>query len=469
MLDTNIQTLANDHATALQARGLQVTAIAGTPVAELVAYCRTGETACVTVMEDFNATVEGLADKVADFMRGYLDFARNTAKPALQSLQENVAETILKTTESDKVFNPFTGFDIVRIGAPDVLEDSDFLASVAHYNSGNDKVPNTAPKYGHRSNEQLIELCMTGNGAWDALIKTWLTGLEEGALQTVWQSVFMDKVINAPSAPIKTTEALLQDYTQGGFSALVLFLMASRVQQNIDDEFGHSLDTARQFLYAVQQACAVHVERGINWFNSYVSTSSLVVGMDRQARKIKVNTAVYKQFLADGGKADVLMGMLVSGRSYSNLADISAHAEELLQVWSQYVLSRDGESQAALDTHLRTVMGQAFEASLATPVGDLETEQLAKPGVKETAINRFHQLLSGYTSEQLRANWADVLWRCACQARFYYHTTTYDLLDAIDAGVRLDGRDPQDAATVAVQKIVPSFVAEMLRATPASV
>ena len=163
MLDTNIQTLANDHATALQARGLQVAAIAGTPVAELVAYCRTGETACVTVMEDFNATVEGLADKVADFMRGYLDFARNTAKPALQSLQESVAET-LKTTESDKVFNPFTGLDIVRIGAPDVLEDSDFLASVAHYNSGNDKVPNTAPKYGHRSNEQLIELCMTGNG-----------------------------------------------------------------------------------------------------------------------------------------------------------------------------------------------------------------------------------------------------------------------------------------------------------------
>lgn len=459
MIDPNIQTLAREHAEQLQALGVSVIPRPGTPLAELVAYCRPnldGESIVTT--DDFDATMEGLADFIADKTRQYSDFARNVSKPALSALAEAVRKAI---QESD--VNPFADLKINEVGAPAVLEDPEFLRSVSHFNSGSANVPPVNPRYGQRTDAQIIDMALTGSDHWDSSIKAWLAKLPEGHLQTVWQTVFMDKVNNPVTAPISSLENLLKDYSKGNFSALVLFLIASRIHKNIDDEFGTDLDTARQFLYALLQACSMNIENGINWFNTFVSTASLVSEVNREKRTITVNSAVYKQFVAEGGKADVLMGMLVTGKSYSTVAEINSHADELLADWGSYTQARQSDSEAAYEKNVRSIMLRLFIDSLNTPVGEVEQAELAKPGVKDTAINIFQQELQGYTRGQLHTNWMDVLWRCACKGRYYYHSFVYPLLDAMDYQINQRGLDPQDAHTIAVTQLVASYVAEMLK------
>lgn len=222
---------------------------------------------------------------------------------------------------------------------------------------------------------------------------------------------------------------------------------------------------AHQFLYALLQACAHNIENGINWFNSFVSTSSLVANVDRTARKITVNAAVYKQYQAEGGKPDVLMGMLVTGKTYNNLEQIKAHAEELLSDWSHYTQARIADTEAAYENQVREIMKRAFIDALETPFGDAEAEMLNKPGFKETAINLFKQELECYTRGQLNSNWVDVLWRCACKGRYHYHSAIYPLLDTVDYNVRERGMDPQDAHTLAMRQYIANFISEMIKAS----
>lgn len=464
MIDQTIQLLASEHAQTF--KSTKVVAIQGTPVADLMAYCREDTNGTIITTDDFDATMEGLADTVADAVRNHLDFSRNVAKTALLSLQEQVTDSLKTAADNGFGFNPFAGMDIVEQGAPELLENGEFLSLIDHHNSGLEFEPKVAPRFGPRTDAQIIEMCSTGNSTWDAYIEKWIAELPVNTLQVVWQSVFMDKAINKPTVTVVNVMDLMKDYTQGYFSCLVVFLICSRLQNNIDDEFGHDLTSTRQYLSNMLQTCSVNVERGINWYNSFITTNSLVSSVDAVGRKIKVNKGVFKQFLKDGGKADVIMGLLISGKNYRTVADINANTEELLHVWSLYVVSRENDAQSAMENFLRTSMQTLFRSSLDVTYSEDEQQQLAKPGAKETAINLFQNNLSEYSRAQLLANWTDALWRSACKSRFYYSTVTYDILDAIDTEVVANNTDAQDAATMAVQKVVGQFVGEMLKTEP---
>lgn len=457
MIDKSNITLAAEHANNLAA--LQIFAVPrpGTPLANLVAELRPGlDENELSVPEDFTHRLSGFADELADNMRGYLDYARNTARPAIDAVQKAVQESIAGIQ-----VNPFAGLNVVELGVPELLEDQDFMFRVNNYNVSY-TAPKVYPRFGPRTNDELLELCSTGNAAWDDLFKAWIARQPENTLQTVWQNAFQDPSLPSTVAQGGNLETLVGDYQRGGCSALIVFLLTSRLVASMPDDAGLDLQTARAWAYAAMQRSANSLVSAVNWFNSFVTTGSLVSESNAFEQSIKVNKAVYKQYLNDGGKSEVLMGLLVSEKKFRTVADIQANAEELLQDWTRYAASTQARTQAEYELQLRDIMTRAFTEGLNNPASEAEKEELDKPGVRENALRIFSEELRNYSREQLHKNWIDVLWRCTCKGRFYYFTFIYDLLDAIDYNVREGGVSADDALFMASEKLMSLFAIEMV-------
>lgn len=456
MIDKSNIALSLDHANNLAALQIFAAPRAGTPLSNLVAELRPGmDEGEITVTEDYTHRLSGYADELADHIRGYLDYARNTARPAIDKLKKAVEESIVAIQ-----VNPFSGMNVVELGVPALLEDQDFMYKVNNYNN-TPMMPKAYPRFDKRTDAELLEMCATGTAAWDDLFKAWVAKQPEGTLQNVWQGMFQDP--NGPKTVVKVMDVdeLLRDYMKGDCSALIIFLLCTRLNASMPDDAGLDLQTARAWAYGTMQRAANSLVNAVNWFNSFVTTGSLVSEASALNKTIRVNKAVYKQYLNDGGKSDVLMGLLVSEKKYTTVADIQANAEELLRDWHNYANATQSRSQAEYELQVRDIMTRAFEQALSEPMSDAEAQELDKPGVRENAKRIFSEELRNYSREQIHKNWIDVLWRSACKGRFYYSTFVYDLLDSIDYNVREGHVDADSALFLASEKLTAKFFAEM--------
>ena len=457
MIDSTIEKLAFERSAQLEQLGIFAAPRAGTPLEVLVSELLPGsDLGNLYASEGFTNRLSSFADELADNTRRYLDFSRNTAKQAITDVQERVQKAIETIT-----VDPFAGINVVELSLPSLLGDSDFMSRVTNSNLSS-IMPKITPKFTERTDAQLLELCSTGNTGWDEGFNEWLKKQPEGSLQMVWQSVFQDPGIARTISQPQSLDALVSDYSDGKCSALIIFLMAQRLTADIGDDCGMDLDTARRVFFALSAKAANNLLRAVDWYNSFVSTNTLVADTRMANKIVRVNSEVFKNFQAEGGNVEVVLGMLISGKSYNTVKQINENAEELLKAWNDYTLSRTEASQAEYELNVRGAMLVAFEASLATPFSDAEADTLSKPGTRENAMRIFREELQNASREQIHKNWVDVLWRATCKARFYYFTFVYDLLDSIDYGVRDQGLDAESATHVATRKIVAQFVNEQM-------
>lgn len=455
MIDKNILTLASEHAAQLADLGIHAAPAPSTPLAvlvgELMADSSTGE---LFITDDFKARVAGMADELSDHIRRYQDFARNVVQPAVEDIKAKVQEGILTIN-----LDPFAGLSIEEVGLPSLLEDSDFMTRVTSVANNSSTIEGKVAGYGSRTNEELKDMMTTGVAAWDREVAQWLATQPEGTLQKVWNSIFVhpSKSVNAE----RDIDRLLSDYASGGCAALIAFLIASRQLANTDDDIDMTLNDARVFLDAVMGHSGRMIMKAIDRHNSFVATNTLVDSA-LGTQVLRVNKAVYKQYLASGGSADVLMGLLVTGAKHATIHAINADAENLLKEWGNYTAVNAARSEAEYDLKARTVFNEVFEASLASPYNDVEATKLNEPGVRENIMRHWKEEMQSISTMEMHTNWIDKLWRAVVRSRFYYSTFSYDLLDSIDGNVRNFGTDPASAATIATQKLINRFIAEMV-------
>lgn len=460
MIDKSIEKLAHERALELESQGIFAVARVGTPLERLVSDLLPGaDTGSLYASDAFTASLTGMADDLADNVRNYLNFARNAAKPALEEIEDKVRSAIGEIT-----IDPLAGLNIVEVQLPGLMADPDFMNKV-NQSDVSWVAPKQALRFGERTDTQLLELCDTGIAAWDNEFRSWIKTQPEGTLQTVWQSIFMDPTFPSSVATRKSAEDLMGDYVEGKCSALVAYLMASRLYQNIGEDCGVTLDVARAILFARIAQGAGSVLRAVQWYNSFVLTNTMIVDFNRLQRNIRVNAQMYNEFVAAGGRPEVLLAVLISESKYRTMAELKEHSEELLAEWNHYVLARTETSAAEYELKVRTAMELCFMAALDGASNEIEAGQLATPGVRENILRIFNEELRAVSREQINENWVDVLWRVSAKARYYYFTFVYELLDAIEYNVRVNKLDADGAARIATQKIVSQYVNEqMMRA-----
>lgn len=467
MIETIPSTLNKERAAELAARSIHLRAVANTPLLELVNFTvpsvinNEGADYSFTQASDngeHNTRLEEYADFLSETVAHHIDFARNVVTPVLDAIMDKTREVV-----SSLEVNPHANFKVEECTYPPVLDIEQFQEAILRYDTGTGLIPNVGFKYGAAGNEQLVELCHTGSANIDRLISVWLGELAEGQLQSIWQSIFMDKVANHPDAVIKTTEDLIKDYDQGLNNAVVVFLLCERLSQDITGDCGLDLTSARDAFFALRAAAVSAIRVGVQRYESFKATNTVVANYSKATSTLRVNRQVYREWIASGGKVEVLFGYMVLGQTAITKAEIEADATKALEAWNWYSLMSQGEQDAKFVGDVKAAACHVFDQALEEPKAEAEQEALAMLGANTSANAsvEFRNLISQATADQIRKNYVDVIWRAACQARFGY-THAYEFLSEMNYEINERGQDPQDAATQATATYICAYIAGMV-------
>ncbi len=458
--------LVKERAQELLSRGIHLRAKANTPLLELVNFTTptivsdesTGNYDFTEVQSSSEHTprLEEYGQFIADAVSNHINYARNVITPALEVILAKIGEGIQSIA-----LDPYTGYNVKELSYPPVLDLEQFTELLSKYDTGTNVVPAQLFKYPAYTNQQIIEACHTGSANIDALIDEWLGSLGEGVLQTIWQSVFQDKVGVPVTAQVSTLQDLLTDYDNTLPNAVIIFMLAERLSQDIGSDCGLELGEARDLFFAIKQACATAVKRGMLRYESYVSTKTVVSAYDKATRTVFVNKQVYRDWVASGGSVEVLFGFLTLGKNITSAGELTAGAEEAIAAWRWHSTVLQNEKDARFTAEVKELACQVFDDQLNGELSESEQEALLSVPNKNAISSEFRKLLAEATGEQIRSNWTDVVWRAACKARFFY-TSALDFLGEVNYEVTQRNAEPQDAATKATISYVGKYVADMV-------
>ncbi len=458
--------LVKERAQELLGRGIHLRAKANTPLLELVNYTTptivvdesTGNYDFTEVQSSSEHTprLEQYGQFIADAVSNHINYARNVVTPALEAILAKVTEGVQSIA-----IDPYTGYNVKELSYPPVLDIEQFTDLLSKFDTGTNVVPSQLFKYPAYTNEQIIEACHVGSPNIDGLIDEWLGGLGEGKLQTIWQSVFQDKVGVPVTAQIASLQELLSDYDNTLPNAVIIFMLAERLSQDIGSDCGLELGVARDLFFAVKQACVSAIKRGMMRYESYLSTKTVVSAYDKLSRTVYVNKQVYREWIASGGSVEVLFGFLTLGKNMTSMAELTAGAEEAVAAWRWHSTVLQSEKDARFTAGVKELACQVFEEQLNGELSAGEQEALLAVPNKNELCAEFRKLMADVTSEQIRSNWSDAVWRAACKARFFY-TAALDFLGEMNYEINTRGAEPQDAATKATISYVGKYVADMV-------
>lgn len=458
--------LVKERAAELVARGINLRAKANTPLLELVSFttptivsdANTGNYDFTEVQSSSEHTprLEQTAQFVADRVSDHINYARNVVSPALENILKQVSEGI-----ESLAIDPYTGYKVKELSYPPVLDLEQFQELLQKFDTGTNVVPTASLKYPAYTNEQIIEACHTGSANIDSLIDEWLGSLPEGKLQSIWQSVFQNKIAVPPTAEIESLQDMLRDFDNALPNAVVIFMLAERLSQDIGSDCGMELGEARDLFFAIKQACVTAVRRGVLRYESYMSTKTVVSVYDKLTRTVHVNKNVYREWIAGGGSVEVLFGFLTLGKNMTSASELTAGAEEALEAWRWHSTVLQSEKDARFTAEVKELACQVFEQELNGAISEGEQEALNSISNKNQLCNEFRKLMGEITSAQIRSNWKDCVWRAACQSRFFY-TSALDFLSEVNYEVNERACEPQDAATKATISYVGKYIADMV-------
>lgn len=465
MIELNSMQLGKERAAQFAAVGTHLRAVVNTPLVELVNFTTptilTGNDddysfAQVSDNGEHNARLEGLADFLAETVSRHIDYARNVVTPALEQIMTQTTEAVV-TLQVD----PQLGVSVQECGYPPIFDLEQFQTAIDRYNTGTNVIPVPAFKYPAYSDQQIIEACHTGSANIDKLMGDWLSNLPMRRLQSIWQSVFQDKVGTQVDADILSTEALIKDFDNGLDNAVVIFLLAERLSQDIGTDCGLELQEAKEAFLGLRAATVTAIKFAMQRYENFSTTNTIVMGFDRATRQVRVNRGTYRAWIAEGGKIETLLGYFVMGKMASTKAEIEAGQVEALDAWNWHARLTQAEQDTKFVGDVKAIACDVFARNLETMTSEVEKEAIASIANAMNMNELFRTLIMQATPDQIRKNYIDVVWRAACQARFYY-TGAYAFLSEMNYEINERAMDPADAATMATITYISSYIAGMV-------
>lgn len=441
--------------------GVVVTPVPGSPLATITRLSSItivdANRPEVEVMEsssnnaEHNAAMADAVSMAVGPVAAHLDFARNVATPAIELFTKNLAERAASVET-----NPYFNIKISEVGIPTLLQDTDLMQTIENHNTGTTLMPQDALRYSNAETDQLRDMMHIGASGVDGLIDTWLASLPEGFVQTVWQSIFQNKAMYAPTARVEAPDTLLKDPFNGADACLITFLLAQKLPDEQALEVDLPLVELRDRLQQLRFIAATWLVRHKDMAASYKATGTIIHA--RRQNELVVDREVYAEYLEAGGRIEVLMGSLVGGKRWTTATDLAANAEEAVQLWANYTMANQARQDMEAAAAIKSAAKLVFEQGLLSEQIDAEKEMLSKPGVIEGMIQAFADEMDNLSMPDTLA--MECFWKIMCKVRFGY-TPSLQILENIDYYTK-QGMTLEQAASQALFLYVNAYVLGML-------
>jgi hypothetical protein len=489
-ITTNIIETAANVARDYANKGITITPLANTPIADIRTQSRvstakdpqtystllgkTTEGALVDMPNAVSAVqnqLDGYQEKLlsprADVTNKYvemiypqvlshLSFARNVVKPIVVSAIENFQ--VLYTTVQD----PANDIPIVRKYKPDLYKCPEFVEEVALYQTKG--VPDrriasetfNLPKA--LQYQEIIDFLKSSLPAYSTEISTWLNRLGSANTERLWNSIF------------NATKPIGSEYASNRDDLLVMdYLMCKAMRDNPPEGVKMALSIWRghmdDHIYARGESINYLVKQ---YAQSTISGMLVLSGGSNGF--VQVDSDEYDRYLELGGTDQLLKAnAIATSNQVFHTKSIIAETQRLTNTWNTYVANKITLRRADQINIARKSAFAAIDALITTDYDKLFGWRDAPDTPRQLGSARVLNAKAEFKTmcEKITINtlsyMGDWFIRSICKA-FYDDTSAYTILNGIDKSDQSDSssNDIAQSAAIATLEYICQYVADQL-------
>lgn len=228
-----------------------------------------------------------------------------------------------------------------------------------------------------------------GNDRLNALVEEWLSTKEPDFIKSVFVENFGVQAF--PASGVPNPGAHFAKYGIVAHHnpydtldiALACYLISSRLMVEILPMKGVSLEKYKTVMRKMVDFSGSTVMKSIRAIKRHISTNVLVAEAVISQKRLVVNRTLYKSWLQSGGRPELLLGMLASGKILYAINAIEEQKEVLERQWNNFVMFSRSDVSAEFNRRFVTYC----ESEVLQGLNDL-TESEAEyardyPGFKE--------------------------------------------------------------------------------------
>ena len=402
-------------------------------------------------------TADALAEDISTFVKSHLNFARNTVKPLIEELVNEVKADIEALP-----LNAQYSAEIVISDLPEPMTLSSMEESVMEYKHVDYLPLNTYLSLPGQTAPEVIEKLMTGNASNDKVISTWVAKKGDSFFQHIWDCVFT-------SAPTEQRfESLIKDSDEGVDAALAVYLLATKLFDNPLEGTKQSLATYNTQIAELRNQAGLRLVHAYDEYVRFKTTGLLVKSAINN--KIVVVGDTYRKWLEEGGNNAVLFGSMLSSSPQKFVTDINEKKGDFLSVWERQnwmlTVAEKNKRFVHYKEILRNRMLKLVADNYQKCYGHLRENGVTDSNMPEYL--QFQKCLDDYLLT-IKDNWFQNLWKLSqdviCKCVFYYTDA-----DKIFCGIEKACSDNpeiniREAALISTIAYITDYVCDQIKLT----
>lgn len=470
MINVNTQKQVMPLATLAASKGYALGAGSGTPLDQLNNALLSGWIRCVS--DDEKAAIERINDSYAELKpesctrhtelmdafikdiaaatQNHIAYARTVVSPAVTAFMEAI---VAKMGEKEDVASRYK---VSTRTLPLPMQNFAFRDSLQDYDGGVYAAPESYLHLQPLQTAEIIELLQTGSKEVDKALELWLVSIGESQLQHVWTSLFTGEGAD------RDFISMLEDEKYGVDNAIIVYLLARRLFDNIPENAGMGLVQYQTICSQYRDAAVQRMLQAYEHDDNLQQGQIFMIRTSADKREVILFEPVYRQFLQDGGSVEVVLGALAQGTMLYTLEQAKEKQLECLQAWDSYVSYTNVAAANKRFNEFREVVTAAYNEAFAQASQEEKEVVLTMPGYDEKIQQLLEQEVSMLRSGDMD-NLADLATRIICRVRFYYNDAELILTGINRVMAQNSKMDIREAALIAATEYVGDYVADQIQ------
>jgi len=419
---------------------------------ELLGHC-IGQGCYGLVSPDIDKVdAQSIYEHVADSVRNHLKFARTVVSPEVVEFVESIKPFIDEISK-----DPILDMEIVASNAASILFEPEMISLLERHKDAAYEEPTLVFSHNTRTDEEVLELMKTGSVTLDNAVAEYVSKLQPGILQHIWETVFTN-IAQPDGDQFKSFQKLMNEKDYAISRSLVTFLVSRKLLKDTPEDANMPLSKYERTLDQYKEQSAISLLKQKYLKELAIKGGNLVSSIVKDHRvgtKIYVDSDVYRAWLSDGGDNDVLLGMACSGTNTFGVDKIKEKSDFFKKVWNNHVAL----SQTVIKNKKFVKVKEILKMEITRLVNNDEALTNTE---KQFQCDKAVEVINNLIMKDLDDIYSLCL-KVICQSR-YYKTDSQWILEKVDEIKKANpSLDMMQVATLVSIEYVSKWVASMLR------
>lgn len=395
-------------------------------------------------------------DVLSKSVRVHLAVAKNVIVPKVDEMAGKLDAFI----EATKVISPTAGFDIVSKTLPEIMSVELLTSEIDKFEDRTVLKPDIKVKLDGLEVEDIVKLMLTGSSTLDEKILELVSVVGEDTVKDLYYSFFT----------VEFTETIysysqidsLNAYDKLNYS-LVIYLLARKLVNDVQEAkdwnvdlnvYTKTLSQLVDYSGSLVHATSLNIAR-------LIRTKQLIIRKTDGKKSVIVNGPVYQEWLKNGGKPEILLGVIVDGDVCTSVASIDKRSDEYLKIWNSYITFKSSELSNQLLRDVKDYLKSLY-LEMCKERDAIETDYMDNNKFyKDNSSDALDAFILDLKTSDLNDTYAISLILIA-KIRFYY-TSAYSILsDMREAALINPDIAPREAALLAAINYVSDYISNQI-------